>query len=77
MPMYQYRCEKCNEEFEAKQSISDDPIKDCPKCKGSVYRVIAPVGISFKGNGFHVNDYQKGSSCPSGNECGSKNCPAK
>lgn len=35
MPTYKYKCqnEKCNHEFEIKQSIKDDKLKTCDKCK--------------------------------------------
>lgn len=59
MPQYYYRCEKCEHEFDIRQSIHDEPLTTCPVCPGSVHRVIQnSVGISFKGTGFHKNDYQ-------------------
>ena len=57
MPTYEYKCEKCSKIFEEFQSINDAPIVECVFCKGSVKRVFSSVGISFKGSGFHVNDY--------------------
>jgi len=58
MPIYGYRCKACNHTFEVVQSVNDEPIKDCPKCEGTVSKVFFPVGISFKGSGFYVNDYK-------------------
>jgi putative FmdB family regulatory protein len=58
MPTYTYRCQKCGEEFERFQSMSDEPVKRCPECKGKVQRVFHPVGIVLKGSGFHRNDYR-------------------
>ncbi|OGI06026.1 MAG: hypothetical protein A2Y40_07475 [Candidatus Margulisbacteria bacterium GWF2_35_9] len=59
MPKYHYRCEKCLNEFEEVQRITDEALKSCPKCNSSIYRVISSnVGVSFKGGGFHINDYQ-------------------
>ena len=57
MPTYVYRCKSCEHQFEIIQSINDEPIKECPKCKGEVAKLLFPVGIVFKGSGFHVNDY--------------------
>jgi putative FmdB family regulatory protein len=57
MPTYVYRCKKCEHQFETLQRITADPIKECPECKGEVMRLLFPVGIVFKGSGFHVNDY--------------------
>ncbi|HZD60185.1 MAG TPA: FmdB family zinc ribbon protein [Anaerolineae bacterium] len=58
MPIYGYRCRSCNHTFEVVQSVNDDPIKDCPKCGDPVSKIFFPVGIAFKGSGFHVNDYK-------------------
>lgn len=57
MPTYTYRCDDCATEFEVTQRITDSPLRRCRDCGGKVERVIHPVGIIFKGPGFHVNDY--------------------
>src|SRR5687768_4288915 len=58
MPIYAYRCTKCGEDLEVKQSMTDDPLKKCPKCKKmGLRKVYAPVGIVLKGSGFHKTDY--------------------
>lgn len=59
MPTYGYKCTKCEHEFEVFQKITDEPIQDCPKCEGRVKKLLFPVGIVFKGSGFHINDYKK------------------
>ncbi len=59
MPTYEYRCKKCNHEFEEFQSITADPIKICPRCEGRVERLIsAGNGLIFKGSGFYITDYK-------------------
>jgi putative FmdB family regulatory protein len=58
MPIYEYRCENCGK-FEHIQKINDQPFKICPKCGGSVRRLISKAGVVFKGSGFHVTDYGK------------------
>ncbi|MBX3168430.1 MAG: zinc ribbon domain-containing protein [Candidatus Eremiobacteraeota bacterium] len=58
MPIYVYKCTECNEYCEALQKASDEPLKTCPNCQAeALTRVIAPVGVIFKGTGFHKNDY--------------------
>ncbi|MEN6358358.1 MAG: FmdB family zinc ribbon protein [Armatimonadota bacterium] len=57
MPTYVYRCKKCGHQFEIVQKMKDKPLTECPKCKGEIARLLFPVGIVFKGPGFHVNDY--------------------
>jgi len=59
VPTYGYRCNNCDHEFEVVQKITEEPIKECEKCKGEVRRLLYPVGIVFKGSGFHINDYRK------------------
>ncbi len=56
MPVYEYECENCRLRFEKMQRFSDDPLRICPDCGGSVHRVIQPVGVIFKGSGFYVTD---------------------
>lgn len=57
MPTYVYECQKCLETFEVDQRITEDPLKDC-KCggKGTLKRLIQPIAVMFKGDGFYVND---------------------
>jgi putative FmdB family regulatory protein len=60
MPTYEYICTKCGHEFEAFQSISEEPVKTCPQCNGKVERKISGgAGLIFKGSGFYITDYKK------------------
>ena len=58
MPTYVYECSSCNNRFEVEQRITENPLETC-RCgsTGTVKRLIQPVGIMFKGSGFHINDY--------------------
>ncbi|MBC8140217.1 MAG: hypothetical protein H7Y38_02110 [Armatimonadetes bacterium] len=56
MPTYGYRCPD-NHTFERLQKITDPPITECEVCGKPVKKILYPVGISFKGSGFYVNDY--------------------
>ena len=40
MPTYEYECTKCGHTFEAFQSMKDEPLSSCPKCRGRVRRLI-------------------------------------
>lgn len=63
MPIYVYKCTECNEYCEALQKASDPPLKTCTHCQAeALIKVIAPVGVIFKGTGFHKNDYSAKSS---------------
>ena len=59
MPTYEYKCDECGHEFEAFQSIKDEPIKVCPVCNAKVHRIInGGAGVIFKGSGFYITDYK-------------------
>jgi predicted nucleic acid-binding Zn ribbon protein len=38
--------------------MSDDPLQVCPKCEGTLTKVIYPTGLIFKGSGFYSTDYK-------------------
>ncbi|MBT3193607.1 MAG: zinc ribbon domain-containing protein [Verrucomicrobia bacterium] len=59
MPTYEYECTKCDHVFERFQSMTDEPVKRCPKCKCKVRRLFGTgAGIIFKGSGFYETDYR-------------------
>ncbi len=59
MPTYEYECGRCAHAFERFQSMTDEPLKRCPKCKGKVRRIIGTgAGLLFKGSGFYITDYR-------------------
>ncbi|MEZ6065874.1 MAG: zinc ribbon domain-containing protein [Planctomycetaceae bacterium] len=60
MPTYDYRCSKCNHEWELFQSIKAEPEKKCPECgRKTAKRVIGSgAGIIFRGSGFYQTDYR-------------------
>jgi putative FmdB family regulatory protein len=77
MPLYEYQCKKCKHRFEQIQKFSDKPVKKCPKCGGPVEKLISTSSVQFKGSGWYVSDYGKGSagkssSSSSESESGSK-----
>lgn len=84
MPTYDYECKKCGYNFEAFQSMSEEPLKDCPKCDGKLIRLIGKgAGLIFKGSGFYATDYKKKpkedkktSTATGCSSCSSKNCSA-
>ena len=67
MPTYEYSCQKCGQNFEAFQSMRDEPFRECPKelCRlpkwghGKVKRLLGMgAGLIFKGSGFYTTDYR-------------------
>ena len=59
MPVYEYKCKKCNTVFDRLIAINDDHIIRCPECDGETKKLISSAGIIFKGSGFYINDYSK------------------
>jgi predicted nucleic acid-binding Zn ribbon protein len=39
--------------------MSDDAVKECEVCGEPVKRLLFPVAVHFKGNGFYSTDYAK------------------
>lgn len=65
MPSYDYECKDCGHDFEVFQNMSDPVLEVCPKCEGTLRRLISGgLGIIFKGSGFYVTDNKK-SAAPS------------
>lgn len=61
MPLYTYRCNENDHEFQVRQRMVDDPLTECVVCGGPVRRVVTSVGVVFKGSGFYVTDNRSSS----------------
>ena len=70
MPTYEYSCQKCGQNFDAFQSMRDEPFRECPKnlCRlrkwghGKAKRLPGTgAGLIFKGSGFYITDYRSDS----------------
>jgi putative FmdB family regulatory protein len=57
MPVYEYRCNACNTQFELRQKFSDPPADQCPKCGGTVHKLVSAVSFSLKGGGWYGDGY--------------------
>lgn len=59
MPTYEYLCESCGFKFETFQKMTDEALKECPKCRGKLRKLISGGGgLLFKGSGFYTTDYR-------------------
>lgn len=65
MPLYEYECDNCGHRFEVIQKFSDAKISVCPKCGGPVQKLLSSPAIQFKGSGFYLTDYGRGTSSKS------------
>ena len=61
MPLYEYKCERCGVVFEVLQRFSDQRLKVHKGCGGTVERLLSATSFKFKGSGFYITDYSKGS----------------
>ncbi len=69
MPMYEYRCNKCDKKFED-LVLSRDARVECPKCAATdVDRLMS--ACNFKSTGSSKKAPSSGKSCAG---CSSKNC---
>jgi putative FmdB family regulatory protein len=60
MPLYEYRCESCEHQFEVIQKFSDAPIAVCPQCGGGpVVKLLSSPAFQFKGSGWYITDYAR------------------
>lgn len=58
MPTYEYK-RKDGTTFEVFQSMSDNPLTECPTTGQPVKRIISGgSGIVYKGDGFYTTDYK-------------------
>ncbi len=45
MPIYEYICEKCNDQFDQLREIPDRDTADCPKCGTRAKRLLSIFGL--------------------------------
>ena len=60
MPIYEYRCKKCDHLFERIQRLAERPIRKCPECgEAALEKLISRGAVHFKGTGWYVTDYAR------------------
>jgi putative FmdB family regulatory protein len=57
LPLYEYKCLKCDRHTDKIEPVAGPHLKKCPHCGGKVESVITAPAIKFKGSGWYVNDY--------------------
>jgi putative FmdB family regulatory protein len=67
MPIYEYRCDRCDRTFETMQKFSDEPLHVHEGCGGAVERLISASAFQFKGTGWYVTDYGRKNAAPPAN----------
>lgn len=61
MPLYEYKCEKCQKVHEVIQKFSDAPLTTCPDeaCKGVVQKLMSMNSFALQGSGWYTTDYKR------------------
>jgi putative FmdB family regulatory protein len=57
VPLYEYKCLKCERHTDKIEPVAGPHLKKCPHCGGKVESVITAPAIKFKGSGWYVTDY--------------------
>lgn len=65
MPIYEYRCLKCESLHEIMQKITDPALTSCPDCGGEMTKLISNTSFVLKGGGWYKTDYASSGNSPS------------
>ena len=61
MPIYDYKCSNCGQEFELIQKFSDKPKTKCPNCeKNTLRKLVSAPSFRLKGGGWYETDFKTG-----------------
>src|SRR2546422_11738392 len=71
MPLYEYRCTRCDHLFEVHHEVGGTP-GPCPVCGGPARRGFSSGGVIFKGSGVYTTDHRKPSSPHGADKKGAK-----
>jgi|AP12_2_1047962.scaffolds.fasta_scaffold125360_2 putative FmdB family regulatory protein len=64
MPIYEYRCGKCQTVIERIHGMKETPAVKCPSCGGRAGRMMSSGAFVLKGSGWYATDYGKKSKMP-------------
>jgi putative FmdB family regulatory protein len=60
MPIYEYECNDCHEQFQAMRRITDESLPDCARCGSPhVTKLISRTSFQLKGSGWYLTDYAR------------------
>lgn len=52
MPVYQYKCNKCEQEFVVPHPMGDTTVHKCKQCDEPLQRLFNIGAVAFKGGGW-------------------------
>ena len=59
MPIYDYRCEKCDREYEVFYIHQTEIVPDVCVCGGTLKRIYSNINFVLKGSGWAKDGYNK------------------
>jgi putative FmdB family regulatory protein len=74
MPIYEYKCVKCEHGFEHLARTASEPVPKCPKCGAGRPAKQLSVFSAAAGSHDHATPCGEGG-CPSAGSCSSGGCP--
>ena len=76
MPLYEYRCSKCEKKIEVIRKFSDPPLTEHENCGGTLEQLLSAPAFQLKGTGWYVTDYAKAGAKPA-SDTGGKTAESK
>jgi putative FmdB family regulatory protein len=70
MPLYEYRCSKCEKKIEVIRKFSDPPLTEHEGCGGALEQLLSAPAFQLKGTGWYVTDYAKAGAKPASDSSG-------
>ena len=64
MPLYEYRCSKCEKKIEVIRKFSDPPLTEHEGCGGTLGQLLSAPAFQLKGTGWYVTNYAKAGAKP-------------
>jgi len=59
MPIYEYLCEACGERTEILQHLSEQPLRECPRCHQlALKKLVSAAGFRLAGQGWYETDFK-------------------
>src|SRR5258708_34772201 len=77
MPLYEYRCSKCEKKIEVIRKFSDPPLTEHEGCGGVLEQLLSAPAFQLKGTGWHVTDYPKAGAKSASDSAGKQGEPKR
>lgn len=59
MPIYEYRCQGCEHQFDTLQKMSADPLVECPECaEQKLVKLVSAPSFRLSGSGWYETDFK-------------------